>query len=162
VPGRLYSAAGDGYFRSYDYGKTWKRLVARFGDYDYLFGIAVDSGNPQTVIVSASQWPIKAYSLEDAESQLYRRTSSLPKDADDGNTNDEEWKLVSKGLPKPTGTLISVLAANPKIAGTFYAANNRGIFCSTDSGISWKMLDGIQWPKEYLSQHPWSLAVRED
>jgi hypothetical protein len=24
------------------------------------------------------------------------------------------------------------------------------------------MLDGIQWPKEYLSQHPFALAVRED
>ena len=24
------------------------------------------------------------------------------------------------------------------------------------------MLDGLQWPKEYLSQHPFALAVRED
>ena len=48
-------------------------------------------------------------------------------------------------------------AATPKISGEFYAVNNRGIFCSIDSGISWKMLDehdGIHWPKEYLSQHP--------
>jgi hypothetical protein len=164
MPGRLYSAAGDGYFESYDYGQNWKRLVAGLGDYDYLFSLAVDSGNPQTVIASASQWPTKAYSLEDAESVVYRKTSSSPvKDTEDNNSNDkEEWNLVSNGLPKPTGTLISVLAANPRIAGTFYAANNRGIFYSTDSGISWKMLDGVQWPKEYLSQHPWALAVRED
>lgn len=27
MPGWLYSAAGDGYFESYDYGQTWKRLV---------------------------------------------------------------------------------------------------------------------------------------
>jgi photosystem II stability/assembly factor-like uncharacterized protein len=164
VPGRLYSAAGDGYFESYDYGQNWKRLVAGLSDYDYLFSLAVDSGNPQTVIVSASQWPAKAYSLEDAESVVYRKTSSSPvKDTDDNNSNDkEEWKLASDGLPKPTGTLISVLAANPRIAGTFYAANNRGIFCSPDSGSSWKMLDGMQWPKEYLSQHPWDLAVIED
>jgi hypothetical protein len=33
---------------------------------------------------------------------------------------------------------------------------------SIDSGNSWKMLDGIAWPKDYLSQHPWALAVRED
>ena len=143
MPGRLYSAAGDGYFESYDYGQTWKRSVEGLDDYDYLFSLAVDSGNPQTVIVSASQWPTKAYSLEDAESLVYRRTSSI-EDADDSNSNDEEWKLVSNGLPKPTGTLISVLAAHPKIAGSFYAANNRGIFYSTDSGISWKMIDGIQ------------------
>ena len=54
IPGRLYSA-GDGYFESYDYGKTWKRSVAGLGNDDYLFSVAVDSGNPQTVVVSASQ-----------------------------------------------------------------------------------------------------------
>jgi hypothetical protein len=41
--------------------------VAGLGDYDYLFSFAVDSGDPQTIIVSASQWPYKAYSLEDAD-----------------------------------------------------------------------------------------------
>jgi hypothetical protein len=54
-----------------------------------------------------------------------------------------------------------MLAANPKVARELYAINNRGIFCSTDSSNSWKMLDGLQWPKEYLSQHPFALAVRE-
>jgi photosystem II stability/assembly factor-like uncharacterized protein len=165
MPGWLYSAAGDGYFESYDYGQTWRRSVAGLGDYDYLFGLAVDSGNPKTVIASASQWPYKAYSIEDANSLIYKRTSSSVGNAHDGNAeimSDEEWKVVSNGLPEPRGTLISTLAANPKIAGEFYAASNRGIFCSIDSGISWKTLDGIQWPKEYLSQHPWSLAVRED
>jgi hypothetical protein len=155
MPGRLYSAAGDGYFESYDYGQTWKRLVAGLDDYDYLFGLAVDSGDAKTVVVSASSSPYKAYSLEDAESLVYRRTAST-RDSD----HDEEWKIVSKGLPEPGGTLISFVAANPKVAGEFYAVNNRGIFCSTDSGISWKMLEGIQWSKEYLSQHPWALAVR--
>src|ERR671915_135587 len=48
-----------------------------------------------------------------------------------------------------------------KNAGEFYAVSNRGIFCSTDSGISWKALD-IPWPREYYSQHPWSLAIQEE
>jgi photosystem II stability/assembly factor-like uncharacterized protein len=161
MPGWLYSAAGDGYFESYDYGKTWKRSVAGLDDYDYLFGLAVDSADPKTVIVSASQWPYKAYSLEDAESVIYKRTLSSVGDTASSNDDEEKWKLVSNGLPEPRGTLISTLTANPKIAGEFYAASNRGIFCSSDSGISWKMLDDIQWPKEYLSQHPWALAVRE-
>jgi hypothetical protein len=140
MPGQLYSAAGEGYFESYDYGQSWKTSVAGLDDYDYVFGLAVDSANPNTVIISASRWPYQAHSLEDAESLIYRRTSPV-----------EEWKLVSNGLPKPTGTMVSILAANPKVAGEFYAVNNRGIFCSTDLGISWKMLDGIQWSKEYLS-----------
>src|SRR6187455_3411737 len=95
-------AAGDGYFESYDYGQTWKRSVAGLDDYDYLFGIAVDSGDPKTVVVSASSWPYKAYSLKDAESLVYRKTTSS-QDSD----HDKEWKLVSKGLPEPHGTLIS-------------------------------------------------------
>jgi hypothetical protein len=167
MPGRLYSAAGDGYFESYDYGQSWKRsTTAVLGHHGYLFGLAVDSGNPQTIIVSASQWAGQAHFLEAAESVLYRRTSCANgKNVDDDvNGKEEEWKLLSNGLPKPTGTLISILAANPKIAGEFNAVNNRGIFCSTDSGNSWKMLndDGIGWPKEYLSQHPRALVVQED
>jgi len=35
---------------------------------------------------------------------------------------------------------VSILAANRKVSGKFYAANNRGIFISTDSGKSWNKL----------------------
>ena len=34
-------------------------------------------------------------------------------------------------------------------------------FTSTDSGVSWTSLD-IPWSKEYLLQHPFSLAVRKE
>jgi hypothetical protein len=161
MPGWLYSSAGDGYFESYDYGQTWKRLVVGLGDYDYLVGLAVDSGDPKTVIVSASRGPYQAHSREDPESMIYRMTSSTKDASDDANnSNDDSWKAVSDGLPEPRGTIISILAANPKVSGEFYAVNNHGIFCSTDSGISWKMLnEGIEWPKEYRSQHPFALAV---
>jgi hypothetical protein len=102
-----------------------------------------------------SAW--EAHSIEVAESFVYRR---YLEGEDDGN--NQEWKPVTNGLPEPSGTTISILAANPKVVGEFYAINNRGIFCSTDSGNSWKILDGIEWAKEYISQHPWALAVRED
>jgi hypothetical protein len=39
----------------------------------YLYGLAVDSGDPQVVIVSASVGPGRAYSIENAESFVYRR-----------------------------------------------------------------------------------------
>jgi hypothetical protein len=81
---------------------------------------------------------------------IYRRS----KDA-------REWELVSKGLPEAKGTIISILVASSKNAGEFYALNNRGIFCSSDSGISWKALD-ISWPRVYHSQHPWALAIKEE
>jgi hypothetical protein len=89
--------------------------------------------------------PGSAYSIEDAESFVYRREE-----------NGKKWKAISNGLPEPKGTTITVLASNPKVAGA--AVNNRGLFMSTDSGISLRGLD-IQWPKEYLLQTPWALAV---
>jgi hypothetical protein len=106
----------------------------------YLYGLAVDSGDPQVVIVSASVGPGRAYSIENAESFVYRR-----------DKDGKKWEAVSNGLPGPS----YLLAANPKDKGEFYAANNRGLFMSTDSGISWREID-IHWPKEYNLQPPWS------
>jgi hypothetical protein len=64
MPGRLYSAAGDGYFESYDYGQTWNRsTTAVLRHHGYIFGLAVDSSDPQTVIVSASNGLDKHISL---------------------------------------------------------------------------------------------------
>jgi photosystem II stability/assembly factor-like uncharacterized protein len=147
APKRLYSSAGDGYFESFDYGESWTRPMEGFR-HSYLYGLAVDFGDPQNVIVSASMGPGSAYAVEDAESFVYRR------DEDGG-----KWEAVSNGLPESRGTTVAVLASDPNNAGQFYAVNNHGIFYSDDSGVSWKGLD-IQWPKKYLSQTPWALAVR--
>jgi photosystem II stability/assembly factor-like uncharacterized protein len=150
APKRLYSSAGDGYFESFDYGESWNRPIAGLR-HRYLYGLGVDSEDPQIVIVSASSGAWQAhYTGQDTESFIYRRSD------DDG-----EWKLVSKGLPEPNGTTVAILAANSKNAGEFYAVSNRGIFCSTDSGVSWKALD-VSWPKEYLSKHAWSIAIEEE
>jgi hypothetical protein len=48
---------------------------------------------------------------------------------------EKSGKWFSKGLPETLGTMITILAANPKIAGEFCAVNNRGVFCSTNSGV---------------------------
>jgi photosystem II stability/assembly factor-like uncharacterized protein len=72
APRRLYSSAGDGYFESFDYGESWSRPMEGLR-HSYLYGLAVDSGDPQVVIVSASVGPGKAYSIENAESFVYRR-----------------------------------------------------------------------------------------
>ena len=148
APKRLYSSAGDGYFESFDYGDSWSRSMDGL-KYGYLYGLAVDSGDPQNVIVSASVGPGSAYSSEDAESFVYKKD-------EDGR----KWRAVSNGLPEPEGTTITIFVSNPKVSGEFYAVNNRGLFMSTDSGDSWKILD-TPWPKEYLPQTPWALAISE-
>ena len=149
MPKRLYSSAGDGYFESFDYGESWNSQTEGLRHH-YLHGLAVDSSDPQNVIVSASLGAWQAHNIENANSVLYKRSA-------DGET----WKNVSKGLPESKGTIITILASNPNSAGEFYALNNHGIFISDDSGISWVALE-IPWPKEYLLQHPWSLAVGKE
>jgi hypothetical protein len=146
APKRLYSAAGDGYFESFDYGESWNSPTEGL-EHHYLDGLAVDSTNPQNVIVSASLTALQGHYIENSESFVYRRSADR-----------EKWKIVSKGLPEPKGTIITILASNPFDSGEFFALNNRGIFRSTDSGVSWAALD-ISWPKEYLSQHPWALSI---
>jgi photosystem II stability/assembly factor-like uncharacterized protein len=143
-PKRLYSSAGDGYFESFDYGEKWTRPSLR---HDYLFGIAVDSSNPEVVIVSASNGPSRSYVAENAETFVYRK---------DGNG----WKTVTNGLPGSRGSTIMSFASNAKTPGEFYTVNNHGLFLSTDSGSSWEKLD-ILWPREYLQQTPWAIAINE-
>ena len=140
APGRLYSAAGDGYFESYDYGETWNRFMEGL-EHGYLYGLAVNPSDPQNVVVSASRdW--NTHSVENAESVLYKRSA-------DG----EKWDLIGEGIFNSKGTIISNLTANSDVKGEFYCLNNRGIFCSVDSGLSWEPLE-IPWPKEYYLQHP--------
>ncbi|MRN41102.1 MAG: glycosyl hydrolase [Nitrosopumilales archaeon] len=149
APKSLYSSAGDGYFESFDYGESWKRPTAGL-KHHYLYGLAVDPADPHTIVVSASQSAWQAHSVEGANSLVYRRSVE-----NDGG----EWKAISNGLPESRGTIIAILAANPKNSGEFYAINNRGVFCSTDTGLVWRELD-VSWSKEYLLQHPWALAIR--
>ena len=132
APGRLYSAAGDGmgmpghgYNESRDGGDTWGQPDAGI-EHHYLYGLAVDSGDPETVVVSAADTAMQAHSPHAAHSTVYRRRGSGP------------WIEVHDGLPAPKGTLRTLFAADPDHRGTFYAANNRGVFRSQDGGETWQ------------------------
>jgi photosystem II stability/assembly factor-like uncharacterized protein len=150
APGRLYSSAGDGYYDSFDYGETWTRSMEGLR-HQYLFGIAVDSRNPEVVIVSASNGPSRSYVAESAETFVYR------KDAYDGN----RWKSITDGLPKARGSTMMSFTSNVKTPGEIYGVNNHGLFLSTDTGSSWKKLDTL-WPRGYLQQTPWAIAINEN
>ena len=39
----------------------------------------------------------------------------------DLNNGNGDWKMVSKGLPEPNGTTISILEPNQKVQGEIYA-----------------------------------------
>ena len=91
APERLYSAAGDGYLDSFDYGESWKRPMAGL-KHEYLVGLAVDPADPtKPLLYLLPDRRGRAHSRDDANSLLYRRSAN----------NREEWKAISKGLPEP-------------------------------------------------------------
>jgi photosystem II stability/assembly factor-like uncharacterized protein len=135
APGRVYSAAGDGYFESHDAGESWSRQVDGL-QHRYLVGVAIDPADPNAVIVSAASGPFVAYSPRRAEAYVYRKTAR------------DRFGLAMEGLPDGQGTIASRLATNPDEPGVIYAANNHGVFRTADAGQTWQALE-IPWPRAF-------------
>ena len=136
APGRLYSAAGDGYFGSTDGGETWRRDVHGLA-HRYLVGVGVDPGDPGSVVVSASSGPWTAYTPKRAEAFVYRR-------GDRGG-----WEAVS-GVASGAGTTVTHFAP-ARTPGMLFGANNRGVFRTDDGGARWTALD-VPWRPAYEAQ----------
>jgi photosystem II stability/assembly factor-like uncharacterized protein len=152
APGRLYSAAGDGfgmpgrgYSESHDGGDTWTRPDEGI-EHHYLYGLAVDPGDPDTVVASAAGSPSMAHGLQVADSTVYRRSGGGP------------WREVREGLPEPRGTVRALLATNADEGGVFYAASNRGVFRSADGGLSWEPVLA-PLPDRYRAQPTHAIVV---
>jgi photosystem II stability/assembly factor-like uncharacterized protein len=148
APGRVYSAAGDGYFDSPDAGRTWTRRIEGLR-HRYLVGVAVDQENPDTVLVSCADGPWSAYDPPNAEAYVYRSSARTP------------WHVSMDGLPDAAGTSVSRFAVHPDAPRTMYAANNHGVFHSTDTGRKWAALD-IPWPQGTLDAGVEAFAVLAD
>ncbi len=134
APGLVYETAGGGFAESHDGGQTWQGHD-RGRRYHYLWGLAVDPGDPETVIVSASPGPGAAHNNRSATAVLYRRSGSGP------------WQPLSAGLPQPEGTRAYVLATHPAEPGVFYAATRSHLYRSADAGRRWEELS-ITWPDD--------------
>jgi len=147
APGRVYVAAGDGYAESEDGGETW-RYPQDGLDHRYVWGLAVDPGDPDRVVVSAASGARAAHWADTAEAYVYRR-------ADDDD--DRGWQRAMGGLPDPEGTVRAFLAPG-LAAGEFVALTNRGLYRSEDGALSWDRLD-VSWPGEYEEQVGRGLAV---
>lgn len=145
APGRIWSAAGDGYFESRDGGTTWDRPDDGLGD-PYGWSVAVDPGDPETVVVSAAPGPAAAHQASRAESRIWRRAGG------------GRWRNVTRGLPSAKGMTAAVLAVHASEPGVFYAACNLGVFRSEDGGASWRALD-LPWPDRHRRQRVQGFAV---
>jgi photosystem II stability/assembly factor-like uncharacterized protein len=144
APGRVYSAAGDGYFESLDAGDSWNSPEEGL-KHTYLVGIAIDPADPDTVIVSASEGPWSAYRPQQTETYIYRKAGL------------KLWEQAMSGLPQAKGTTVSQFATHTGEPGVIYAANNHGLFRSDDAGRGWQALD-LPWPKPGLADGVQALA----
>ena len=138
APGKVYAAAGDGYFESGDAGESWSRPVEGL-QHRYVVGVAVDPGDPSAVIVSAASGPFVAYGPRRAEAYVYRRTGR------------RAFELAMEGLPDAQGTVASRFATDRHEPGVIYATNNHGIFRTADAGQTWTALE-IPWPPHAFSR----------
>jgi hypothetical protein len=142
APGRVYSAAGDGYAVSEDYGASWEHPQEGLG-HRYCWSVSPDPGDPDTVLLSSARGARSAHSLP-AESYVYRRRGDGP------------WTEAMDGLPGPQGLIRPVLDA--VAPGEQYALTNRGLYRTTDAGGSWSAVD-LAWPERYEGQTPRGLVV---
>jgi hypothetical protein len=136
----------EGYAETRDEGTTWQTIADGLESNHYLWSLAVDSGDPDTIIASAAVGPIQAHRKQFAESYIIRRTGDLP------------WERVSAGAFAAKGAMVAVLASNENEPGVFYAANNKGIYRSSTGGQSWQKLV-IPWPDRYSKQHVQGIVV---
>jgi photosystem II stability/assembly factor-like uncharacterized protein len=120
--GRVYAAAGDGYAESADFGETWDHRETGL-DHRYVWSVAVDAADPDSILVSAARGARTAHRAGSAESYVYRRTPG-------------GWEQAMDGLPEPEGLFRPVLASGSR-NGEFAALTNAGLFWSEDAGRHW-------------------------
>jgi hypothetical protein len=138
-PGRVYAAA-DGYAESTDGGDTWTYPQTGL-DHRYVWSVAVDSADPDHVLVSSATSAHRAHDPE-GQSYVYHRVAG-------------RWERTMDGLPGPDGMARPVLDVGPD--GAFYALTNHGLFRSP-TGDGWHRLP-VDWQPHYREQVPQGLVV---
>lgn len=136
APDTLRVSAGDGYFESDDAGATWQSPSTGL-EVGYLRSVAIDPGQPDVVVVSASSGPRSAYVGGRSDGRLYRRRTGEP------------WDRVRDGWPDPPSTIAPLLCAGAK-PGEMWAGDERGLHRSADSGKSWRRVAGYAAPPQHL------------
>jgi hypothetical protein len=130
---------------------TWRSPSAGL-DVGYLRSVAIDPGDPDVVVVSASSGPRTAYVTGRSDGRLYRRVSAgqhstglrAPRAA-----GEEGWERIRAGWPEPPRTLAPLLCAGAK-PGELWAADERGVHRSDDSGMNWRRLARYAAPPQHL------------
>jgi photosystem II stability/assembly factor-like uncharacterized protein len=129
---RVYEGGGAGPALSKDGGKTWERPFEGIPDHVlYFYSIAVDSGDPDNVIISGAKDPFSGHAVIPnipVYSTLLRRQGDSP------------WETLSEGLPPDEGTAMGTLAAGGP-GEFYYLTEPGGLFRSEDGGASFTELE---------------------
>lgn len=146
APGRLYAATGDGSMRaghswaeSPDRGTTWHYASQGLEKMPYLYGLAVNAGDPDDIRLAASPDPWAAH--EHGGASIYRRVR-------------DAWVEDAAGFPRER-SLIPVLAADSERAGRWYALSNLGFFQQEPGALAWQ---GVAQRPEWQAMHPTCLV----
>jgi photosystem II stability/assembly factor-like uncharacterized protein len=151
APDVLRVSAGDGYFESDDAGRTWRSPSTGL-DVGYLRSVAIAPGQPDVVVVSASSGPHTAYVAGRSDGRLYRqRTGERPSTGARAPRGAIEvrWERVRDGWPEPPGTIAPLLCAGAT-PGEMWAADERGVHRSDDSGSSWRRVAACLTSPQHL------------
>jgi len=136
APDRVYAAAGDGFAESDDRGDSWRVRDVGLG-HGYVWGLAVDPGDPDTALVSAAESATAAHRR--GESFLYRYRRNGAEGAEAAGDADRFERLDDRGFPTGSGTYRAVLAPG-RTAGEIWALSNRGLFVTRDAGDSFEQV----------------------
>ena len=136
LPETLRVAAGDGYFESPDGGATWESPETGL-EVGYFRSVAIDPGQPDLVLVSASSGPHTAYMAGLSDGRLYRRAG------------EDHWERLVDGWPDPPATIAPLLLAGES-AGELFATDERGIHRTDDGGSSWQQVAAFPVAPRYL------------
>lgn len=145
--GRLYSAAGDGYFESRDDGDNWQREEDGL-EHKYCWSVAISPGDPDTILLTASTNPAAAHAKTSANSFIYRRV------------HGQSWREAQNGLPESRGRRIGSVSASRLNPEVFYLASEGKVYWTHDSGAWWQQL-AVDWAGNALPQHALGMALLE-
>jgi photosystem II stability/assembly factor-like uncharacterized protein len=147
APGRLYSAAGDGYFESTDDGDTW-RLLEDGLDRRYCWSIAVSFDDPDTMVMTAARTATTAHTKLLAHSFVYRRTAGEP------------WREAMSGIDGSLGRRVGVVARSEVESDVFYVSSEGELYRSETSGLEWQKLR-IEYAGNPHIGHALDIAILE-
>ena len=106
----------------------------------YLYGLALNPGDPGDIRVAASPGPQQAHFS--GTSSIFRR------DAD-------TWVEDAEGFPTHY-SLVPVLGADPSRPGRWFAVSNLGVFKKEPADTTWTLLAA---PDAWRNMNPMSLAI---